>query len=363
MARPVAARSAKGRCDRCQGPAAAREGARRAVRHWALLLTGWAICLSTGRGLAAEPNDSAGGRRELALLRKLPPEMLRRFRGGAPDQRGYIGHQQQRTEMVAGFQRGGVYTLAMGVALKNPAWIDEGWRVIDATFAAQNADGSIGSAREQPATSAAFFLCWCARAMNVLAASEVAEQYKPQLDAVRPKIAQACRWLATQSDALTKENSHAANRCFIAADAFALSGVFLGDDEIKNHARRYVEMGLKHYRASDGVIQEKGGGDSSYQAVSILALMYYRLYVDEPRLDPILRKAVDWELTRIADDGTVSAEGNTRTGLKQETWQGQFKDINVPEVIQALAYYGVAQSDKRAQDAALRVWKHYDTRR
>lgn len=315
--------------------------------------------------LAAAPADEGptrgtiGSRGELAMLRRLPPEMLARLRGGRADARGYVGYQQTRTEFTAAHQRGGTYTLAMGVVLKRPEWIDEGWRVIDATFDHQNSDGSLGDPIPDQATSTAFFLCFCARALGLLQASEYADDHGRRLEAVLPKVQRACRWLTTQTAVLDKANAHAPNRCFIIANAFALSNALTPDAEAKRLAARYLDLGLKSFRASDGVFVERGGGDSSYQAVSIMVLLYYRLHVAEPRLDEILRKAVDWELNKVRDNGEVDVEGNTRTGLKQEKWGGHYKDVNVPEVIQALANYGLWRPDQRALDAAKRIAQHY----
>jgi len=307
-------------------------------------------------------DDLAGSRAELALLRRLPPEMAARLRGGAPDARGYVGSQKTTTPFMAGNQRGGTYTLAMGIALQRPEWIEEGWRVVDVTFAHQNADGSLGDPVDDRATSVAFFMCWCSRALGLIQASEYAADNRQRMDALLPKVRQVCQWLSGQTTALDKANAHAPNRCFIIADAFALSGLLLHDSDLQRLAARYLELGLKSYRAADGVFMEKGGGDSSYQAVSIMVLMYYRLHVAEPRLDKILAKAVAWELTKVRNNGEVSVAGNTRTGLKQETWQGHYKDVDIVAVTQGLAYYGLWRPDPRAQDAALRVWKHHDPR-
>jgi hypothetical protein len=331
---------------------------------WAADTTALGFCAGRSAGEAPTSGDTAGGvvgsRGELAMLRRLPPEMIARLRGGRPDARGYVGYQQTAKEFCAGHQRGGTYTLAMGVVLRRPEWIEEGWRVIDVTFAHQNADGSLGDPVQDQATSVAFFLCFCSRALGLLQASEYADAQRGRIEALLPKVHRACRWLATQTAALDKANAHAPNRCFIIADAFALTNALTPDSEAQRLATRYVDLGLKSYRASDGVFLEKGGGDSSYQAVSILVLMYYRVHVAEPRLDEILSKAVEWELTKVRPSGEVDVQGNTRTGLKQEKWQGHYKDVNIPEVIQALAYYGLWRPDDRALDAAVRIWKNYD---
>lgn len=322
-----------------------------------------AIALWQIAAASALPADGvAGSQVELALLRRMPPEMAARLRGGAPDARGYVGYQKTTVPFVATHQRGGTYTLAMGVVLKRPEWIAEGWRVVEVTFAHQNADGSLGDPIEDRATSVAFFMCWCSRALGLVQASEYAADKRRQMEALLPKVRQACQWLAGQTAALDKANAHAPNRCFIIADAFALSGLLLHDPDLQRLATRYLELGLKSYRAADGVFMEKGGGDSSYQAVSIMVLMYYRLHVAEPRLDEMLSQAVAWERTRIGENGAVGVEGNTRTGLKQEKWQGHYKDVDVIAVTQGLAYYGLWRPDPRAEDAALRVWKHYDPR-
>lgn len=311
--------------------------------------------LMSGVAVAGEPKADKRAVSELALLRSLPVEVVERWRGGSADARGYVGFQQQQKEFEAGNQRGGMYTMAMGVVLKRQPWIDEGWLVAEATFAHQQEDGSLGDVANDKATTNAFFLCWFARAMSLLAESGPSEADQKRVKAIRDKWMKAITWLGSQQVALLRENGKSPNRLLIAANAFVLSGMVLRSDDMITAGRFYITKALACYNAEEGFFIEHGGGDSSYQATNIIALLYLQMRLPDPQWAVTLRQALAWQVARIDANGEVSIAGNSRTGNGQEVYRGKPKGINHTEVIQSLVIGGTWAGDHAAVAAGQRV--------
>ncbi|MEO8025758.1 MAG: hypothetical protein ABI823_04770 [Bryobacteraceae bacterium] len=303
---------------------------------------------------------------ELKLLRSFPQNVIEQMRGRPADTRGFVGSQQTSDLFQAGYQRGGMYTLTMGVVLKKPDWIEEGLRVAAVTFDHQNADGSLGDLPTGRSTTNAFFLCWFSRAMLVLEESEFVTKYKAEIAALKPKARRAVDWLSKpeQIVALGKENGHAPNRCLISAVAFGLSRKFVGDKAPGPEAEHMIDLGMAHFRSADGVFVERGGGDSSYQAVSVLILGFYTSHFPDARLRAAMHKGAQWEMTKILPDGNVTTEGNTRTGVNKEpNKQGAFKGLNFGEIVQSMFYTCKLLDDPRGCVAGARVFaRHYPGR-
>jgi len=117
--------------------------------------------------------------------------------------------------------------------------------------------------------------------------------------------------------------------------------VYLGNDAYIAESKRLVAVALT-LRDEDGVFIERGGRDSSYNAVSILFAQIIALYLPDPAFDEAMRRAMAWQLTRIMPDGEVLAAGNTRTGLGQELSRGEgIKKINTREVAVAMLYHAL----------------------
>ena len=62
-----------------------------------------------------------------------------------------------------------------------------------------------------------------------------------------------------------------------------------------------------------------------------------------------------WEIGRVKPDGEVEVAGNTRTGLKQEKWMGNYKEVNLSEVTFCLLYENARSGDQDALAAAKRI--------
>lgn len=78
----------------------------------------------------------------------------------------------------------------------------------------------------------------------------------------------ACDFISKGYDTILPHHGHAVNRVIIAAKAFGTCGLVLHDESLVEKARQLMAYAVGR-RDGEGVF-EKGGRDSSYNAVSIL---------------------------------------------------------------------------------------------
>jgi len=203
----------------------------------------------------------------------------------------------------------------------------------------------------------AFWLAELDQAVLVLRESKMAPNYRDRIDRLRPRIKKAVGWLAEPryQKQLERDDAEAPNRLLFDALAYGLSGVLDRDDQLKQIGRRFVELAMTKYRESDGVFLEKGGHDSSYQAVAALNLQIWTIYFPDKKLDTAVRRAIHWECGRVGPDGRIDLSGNTRTGLGQEQWQGREKGVNLSEITLCLLYDYARTGDKDSLAAARRI--------
>ncbi len=295
---------------------------------------------------------------ELALLRKIPADLLR-FTGGArPDRNGLVAYNQGGFKSPE-FQRGAMHYLIRAVVRQDRQGVEDGWRAIDATFAQQTEKGNFGreGAPHGGPSAVAFWLADLDQALLILRESELGPVYKDRIALLVPKIGKAARWLAEPryQERLKQDNAEAPNRLLFDALAYGLSGVLTDDDQLKQIGRRFVDLAMTRYRPSDGVFLEKGGPDSSYQAVAALKLQVWVLHFPDQKLQSAIERAVHWERGRVGPDGQIDVAGNTRTGFGQEQWMGHEKGVNQSEVTFCLLYDYVRTGNRQSLAAAERV--------
>jgi hypothetical protein len=300
---------------------------------------------------------SASGQ-QLALLKKMPPDLLRYTGGARPNADGMASYNRDGFKSPE-FQSGAMHYLVRAIVRRDERCVAEGWTAIDATFRHQNEDGGFsrkGTPHGGP-SAAAFWLAELNQAILVLRESDFAPKYRKRIDLLLPKIHKSAKWLAlpTNRAYLKREDADAPNRLLFDALAYGLSGVLCGDDELKKVGRRFADQAMAQYRKSDGVFLEKGGADSSYQAVAAQKLLVWTLYFPDKKLDAAVDRAVRWELGRIGPAGEIDVTGNTRTGLGQEQWMGHPKGVNLSEITLCLLYHYVRTGDKDALAAARRI--------
>jgi hypothetical protein len=313
------------------------------------------VCLL---GLLSTFWAAAAPAQELALLRKIPADLLR-FTGGArPDAAGMVTYNQSGFKSPE-FQRGAMQYLIRAVVRRDRRGVEEAWRAIDATFREQTEEGKFGRlhAPHGGPSAAAFWLADLGEALLVLRESELEPAFRARLRLLVPKVHKAARWLAEPryQERLRHDDAETPNRLLFAGLAYGLSGVLADDDALKEVGRRFVDLAMTRYRPSDGVFLEKGGADSSYQAVAALKLQVWIAHFPDRKLAAAVDRAVAWELHRIGPDGRIDVRGNTRTGLGQERWMGHDKDVNQSEVTACLLLHYARTGSEPSLAAAGRI--------
>lgn len=308
---------------------------------------------------------------EYELLRQMPPGSCSLLTDTSePDEQGFVGfHHRDGKWYEAGMQRGGCRMLISAVVAGDEKRADSAWRAIEVTFAHQLEDGGFLSNPKpndkHPATKAErvetayFFLQELGRAILIIQASPMEPHFHDRIQALQPKLRRATDYLQAGFNTIVLKCGHTANRLLIAAKAFGLCGIVLNDETLKASSHKLVTAALKR-RDADGVFIERGGRDSSYNAVSLLMGQVLLLYLPNPELDAAMVKTMVWERTRIKETGEVMVEGNTRTGVGLETgMSGHPKKVNYSEVAQALCYFGMIHDDPTAITLAEKVqaWK------
>jgi hypothetical protein len=301
---------------------------------------------------------ASGAAQQLAALRKMPADLLRYTGGAHCDSSGMVGYNRGGFKSPA-FQCGAMLYMIRATLRGDQHGVDEGWRVIDATFRQQTDKGGFSQqgAPHGGCSAAAFWLAEVNQAMLVLRESDLGANYKDRIDQLKPKIHRAARWLAepAHQERLKRDDADAPNRLLFDALAYGLSGVLTDDAELKQLGRRFVDLAMTQFRQRDGVFLEKGGPDSSYQAVAALKLQVWVIYFPGKQLEAAIDRAIHWELGRIGPDGRVDVTGNTRTGQGQEQWMGHDKDVNLSEITLALLYHYVRTGDRESLGAAQRI--------
>jgi hypothetical protein len=303
------------------------------------------------------PTTSALGQ-QLDLLRKMPPDLLRYTGGARPDADGMAGYNRDGFKSPE-FQAGAMHYLVRAVVRRDERCVAEGWNAIEATFRYQTEEGGFGrkGAPHGGPSAVAFWLAELDQAILILQQSEFGPKYKDRIERLLPKIHAAARWLAQPEyrARLKRDDAETPNRLLFDALAYGLSGVLTGDDQLKHLGRQFVDLAMAQYRESDGVFLEKGGHDSSYQAVAALKLQVWTVYFPDQKLEAAADRAVRWELARVGPDGSVDVTDNTRTGHGQEQWMGHEKDVNLSEITLCLLYHYARTGDKDSLAAARRI--------
>ncbi|MCC7373460.1 MAG: hypothetical protein IT581_02305 [Verrucomicrobiales bacterium] len=316
---------------------------------------------------AAEPPKPR--RTEYEILKAFPPDRLAALHAGdRPNAQGLTGGNRTLGKWLeAGPQRGSCRAVIAAVVAGDLGAADDAWRGIDVAFAHQRDDGSFEaetrpngqSARPLPAAveTSFFFLQELGRALLVIRESPHEAHFRARIDALEPKLRKACAFMDSGYDTILPHHGHAVNRVIIAAKAFGTCGLALRDDHLVQRARDLMTFAITR-RDSAGVFLEKGGQDSSYNAVSILFGEVLALHLPLPEFEVALPAAVAWQVSRVRETGEIEVSGNTRTGVgKEPGYDGKPKNVNYNEVILALTIYGIAHDDPAALAAAERAFR------
>ena len=316
-------------------------------------------------------------------LASLDPVLVRAAAGAnRPDADGALGRNRAGYFSVV-FQRGATWPLAHGVLAADTAALGAGVRAFAYGLARQDAGGAFpivvppemasgpGPGEGDVASAAAFFASELGHALLLLDAARrdpaLAPRVAPfaaRVDVLRARAAAPLVWLRARERGLMAYDADAPNRLLFDAMALYLTGRALGDAEAVAAGRRFARAALARQRA-DGVFVEKGGHDTSYQAVALLRalVLWHHLGPDDEALsrevwDAIVR-GIAWERGRVRATGEIMTDGNTRVYNGGEAFLGAEKGMAWADAAVALGLYAHAAGDPGARATADRIAAFY----
>jgi hypothetical protein len=319
------------------------------------------------KNLKQQTFDELAGLEEISILKKLFLDRefiaLLDARSGvvSVSDSGAVGRNQEKFSDVAA-QRDVIWLLLHGLAKRDALLIEKCVKAMEFGFSFRTEQGyfrnGLGESPRRAITADAFFLQVFGHVYLLLQQDETGRSFLPRLQKLAPDLRRALNWLRDNRDALFSQDRKAPNRLAFDGLAFLLNGTLLNDTALQKIGCEFLAANLETQR-SDGVFVEHGGHDSSYQAVNALVLQVAWFYIKEPQLKERVLKAVgkglEWEESRVLDNGRIMVEGNTRTGLGQEKLFGKIKDVNYPEVATAFYYWSQLGGSSRARSCAASI--------
>ena len=240
---------------------------------------------------------------------------------------GKVNQEFERTKQGKWWieeQRYGRDLINAGIARKDPKKIENGLLVFEWGFGQQKEDGSWDC--PDAFHSASFFVEAVSDSLILLEASEYKDKYKAQIAEIKPQLLKAARWMTIPNieEEGKRYNKPYVHRRFAVAAALGLAGVLCNDKDLIAKSTGYIKDGISLQDAS-GYNPEKKGYDSSYHAVGVVYMERYLTLV-APSIDAELRKslydatekAVNWQISRLNEDGSMNLTGNTRVVAVKE---------------------------------------------
>lgn len=228
------------------------------------------------------------------------------------------------------YQKEGRDWITAGLTDGNKNKVRWGLKILEWGWAQMESDGSFK--HPDAYHSASFFIEATAHSILLLEASPWRADFSRQLEVFKPKLLAAAQWMIRpEIDALNwpDDNNYPrifgerryAHRRFLDAAALGQVAVLFTNQPLMEKSVWLIRNGIA-FQFPDGVNPERGGHDTSYQALGLLyACRYYQLVADESmraELKPTLDKGFKWLLGRIGADGKIDGVGNTRTGPAAE---------------------------------------------
>ena len=257
-------------------------------------------------------------------------------------------------------QRFGGDVVAGGIATNDPDAIDRGLLILNWGFAQQKPDGAFDCPDKFHSTS--FFVEAAAHALLLLEASKYSARYSQTIADMKPKLHSAALWITDprNEERGKKGNRPYTHRRYLVAAALGEVGVLTGDPSLVQASEAYARDGIA-LQSPAGYNPERGGWDSSYHAKGMaFACRYYTIVAHgelKQALYKMMEKAMQWEASRVNDDGTINTEGNTRVGGKktETSRSGKPKTVETRQVYRSLYYWSVISGDASYKKLAEKV--------
>jgi hypothetical protein len=266
------------------------------------------------------------------------------------------------------YQKVGRDWVAAGLASGDKEKVRWGLKILDWGFARMQPDGEF----KHPDCyhSASFFVEAVVHVILMLEASPWHAEFASELHAFKPRLLVAARWMIRPDiDALNwpDDNNYPrifgerryAHRRFLDAAAIGGVGLLFQDQALIDKGVWLIRNGIALQQAN-GVNPERGGPDTSYQALGLLyACRYYQAIADDAmrtELIPTIDKGFAWLLGRIRADGDIDGTGNTRTGVSGEpSRDGKPKRLDYHTTAVAVACWGQLTRNPELEVTAQRI--------
>lgn len=190
------------------------------------------------------------------------------------------------------------------------------------------------------------------------------EQIRQQISEFDSNVELTLSYLKANKDILIQADQYAPNRLLFDAIAFYSLGTYLEDDDAKEIGISFINSALELVDEDSGYFIEGGGWDSSYNGVALkLGLEIYSMLPASELKETLGQKlvcAMDWQTTRILQNGEISTEGNTRVYPGGESFLGNEKTVDAEKTIRALLYFSTLTENESYRDLGLKVLDFYD---
>lgn len=277
------------------------------------------------------------------------------------NQSGLIGRNKKWKALYSPrFQLGAGFALRISLLAKRKEPIQLAFRAIEVATDAIDEGGrvnsvipaSIAKGRELSdtdiASAAAFFLGDACLGISALLSSDPILHHisNKRSSRVSNRLTAATNWLSKRTSLLESADAQAPNRLLFNARTFSACSQLEKDlvrkKQFSQIASTFSELAFIKLSKS-GYFIEKGGYDTSYQAVAIV-LAEELIHID-PQFDTSFQKEVTqastWLARRVDQSGRLDSSGNTRTCAGGEHFIGRPKKVALIDVFKALAYTGV----------------------
>jgi hypothetical protein len=251
-------------------------------------------------------------------------------------------------------QLDGRMKLALAAARGEASEAEDSWGVMDLVFTHQTKAGDFGGSP----TTAAFSLCELTRTLLVIAQSPLAANFKDRIEALKPAIANAARWLTGQRSRMAWEDRAYSDRLSAEAEAFLGCGRLLGDQKLVKYGQEFLAKAMRLNRASDGAFVEGNSVNPDCQAATLVRLQEIALLFPDLPIAPTIARAAQWETAQIGPDGAVHIAAGNTTFPGSKMLLGPPKSANIGEISLALLYFHERTGDPAALAAVERLHRN-----
>ncbi|MCI0505964.1 MAG: hypothetical protein L0Z73_07600 [Gammaproteobacteria bacterium] len=286
---------------------------------------------------------------------------------GKPDANGAISHNKHGFVCIS-YQRHALDLVVYGIAANDMTALRNGVNGIRYGFSKQTRDGgfevSFLSRRKTDigkcVSDSAAFLTAAAISYQLLHNSPYRRRFLKQLTEIRLGIRNTIYWLSKHDLKLFLHDQDSAYQLTNNALAYIICGEIYNNINLIKRGHIFLDIALELQR-DDGAFLEGKGHDSSYQASTIVMLVYYMLFVqNRAYFNKVLRAialGLIWEKSRILPTGKINSRNNTHRKLTYSTFSGRKTDINYSDVIKAFLWYAFFTHDQHSKLLAQRVYQ------